>query len=63
MKPYLASVVPGLKTSLLDPVPEVRTDASRALGAIVRGTGEQLYEELLPWLMDTLTSEKSSVDR
>ena len=25
--------------------------------------GEQSFEELLPWLMSTLTSESSSVDR
>ena len=56
-------MIPGLKQSLLDPVPEVRTVAARALGAIVRGMGESGFEDLLPWLMQTLTSEQSSVDR
>lgn len=63
LNPYLSSLIPGLKTTLLDPVPEVRTVASKALGAMVRVTGESLFEQLLPWLMDTLTSEQSSVDR
>ncbi|KAF5292015.1 hypothetical protein FQA39_LY14132 [Lamprigera yunnana] len=61
--PYLPTIIPGLKTSLLDPVPEVRSVSARALGAMVRGMGESSFEELLPWLMQTLTSETSSVDR
>ena len=56
-------MIPGLKTSLLDPVPEVRSVSARALGAIVKGMGESGCEDLLPWLMQTLTSENSSVDR
>lgn len=30
---------------------------------MVRGMGEASFEDLLPWLMKTLTSENSSVDR
>ncbi|CAG9759746.1 unnamed protein product [Ceutorhynchus assimilis] len=63
LMPYLPKIIPGLKTSLLDPVPEVRSVSARALGAMVRGMGESTYEDLLPWLMQTLTSETSSVDR
>ncbi|KAG6461050.1 hypothetical protein O3G_MSEX012395 [Manduca sexta] len=61
--PYLPNIIPGLKSSLLDPVPEVRSVSARALGAMVKGMGESSFEELLPWLMHTLTSETSSVDR
>nr|XP_040228816.2 eIF-2-alpha kinase activator GCN1 [Anopheles coluzzii] len=63
LTPYLPNIIPGLKTSLLDPVPEVRGVSARALGAMVRGMGESSFEDLLPWLMQTLTSESSSVDR
>ncbi|XP_050533442.1 eIF-2-alpha kinase activator GCN1 isoform X2 [Daktulosphaira vitifoliae] len=63
LTPYLPSIIPGLKNSLLDPVPEVRTVSARALGAMVRGMGETSFQDLLPWLMQTLTSEASSVDR
>lgn len=59
----MPTVIPGLKSSLLDPVPEVRTVSARALGAIVKGMGESGFEDLLPWLMSTLTSEASPVDR
>ena len=63
LSPYLPGIIPGLKASLLDPVPEVRAVSARALGAMVKGMGESSFEELLPWLMATLTSEASSVDR
>lgn len=63
LTPYLPNIIPGLKTSLLDPVPEVRAVSSHALGAMVKGMGESSFEDLLPWLMQTLTSESSSVDR
>ncbi|KAM4051160.1 stalled ribosome sensor GCN1 isoform 1-T1 [Anomaloglossus baeobatrachus] len=63
LAPYLPSVIPGLKASLIDPVPEVRTVAAKALGAMVKGTGESCFQDLLPWLMDTLASDYSSVDR
>ncbi|XP_029296590.1 LOW QUALITY PROTEIN: eIF-2-alpha kinase activator GCN1 [Cottoperca gobio] len=63
LSPYLPSVIPGLKASLLDPVPEVRTVSAKALGAMVKGMGESCYDDLLPWLMETLASEQSSVDR
>lgn len=52
-----------MKKSLVDFIFQVRAVSSRALGALVRGMGEESFEDLLPWLMETLTSENSSVDR
>ncbi|XP_030828154.1 eIF-2-alpha kinase activator GCN1-like isoform X1 [Strongylocentrotus purpuratus] len=63
LAPYLPSVMPGLKSSLLDPVPDVRKVSARALGAMVKGMGESSFDDLLPWLMEKLTSEQNSVDR
>ncbi|KAK2714474.1 hypothetical protein QYM36_008881, partial [Artemia franciscana] len=63
LSPYLPTIIPGLKASVVDPVPEVRTVSARALGAMVRGMGEASFDDLLPWLMQTLTSEASPVDR
>lgn len=63
LAPYLPDVLPGLKLSLVDPVPEVRTVCAKALGAISKGMGSEGLGELLPWLTQTLSSENSSVDR
>lgn len=63
LSPYLPSVIPGLKQCLLDPVPEVRSVSAHALGAMVKGMGEGTFDDLLPWLMEKLVSENSSVDR
>ena len=73
----LASTVPSSVRFCVAPVPpptptfiyicsslaQVRSKSARALGAMVRGIGESSFEDLLPWLMQTLTSEQSSVDR
>lgn len=63
LSPYLPAIIPGLKQSLLDPVPEVRGVTAHALGAMVKGMGEDIFEDLMPWLMETLISETNSVDR
>ena len=63
LAPYLRDVLPGLQQSLVDPVPEVRGAAAKALGAMVRGMEDECLTQLLPWLMATLQSEASSVDR
>ena len=63
LDPYIEKVIPGLKQSLLDPVPEVRSVSSQALGAMVKGMGGEKFDELMSWLMDTIKTESSSVDR
>ena len=63
LSPYLNSVIPGIKTSILDPVPEVRAITATALGAMVRGSGEDVICELMPWLLEKLTCDSSRVDR
>ncbi len=61
--PYLPAILPGLKLSLLDPVPEVRSVSAKALGAMVRAIGENGLNEIIAWLMERLVSESSAVDR
>lgn len=55
--------MPGLKKCLLDPVPEVRSVAAKALGTMVGAAGESSFEDLVPWLKQILASANSSVDR
>jgi len=63
LAPYLPNILPGLKTSLLDPVPEVRAVSAHALGSMVRAMGEEAFQEIVPWLMEHLVLESSPVDR
>lgn len=60
---YSGILIPELKEILLDPVPEVRSVSSKALGTMVARMGEHGFEDLIPWLVQTLISETSSVDR
>ena len=57
MAPYVPLLVPELRTALVDPLPEVRATAARALGSLLRGMGQEHFEDLVPWLLQTLKSE------
>eukprot|EP00562_Extubocellulus_spinifer_P003852 CAMPEP_0178537748 /NCGR_PEP_ID=MMETSP0696-20121128/36753_1 /TAXON_ID=265572 /ORGANISM="Extubocellulus spinifer, Strain CCMP396" /LENGTH=3016 /DNA_ID=CAMNT_0020169993 /DNA_START=19 /DNA_END=9069 /DNA_ORIENTATION=- len=62
--PYLSTLLPDLKSVLLDPIPDVRSTAAKALGSLSRGLGEDTFPELRPWLIETLQAEGgSSVER
>lgn len=62
MAPYLTSILKEMKTSLLDPSPNVRSATARALGVMVKGQRE-ITKDLLPWLKDKLISYENPVDR
>lgn len=47
----------------MDPIPEVRSVAARALGSLIRGMGEDNFPDLVAWLLDTLKSDNSNVER
>lgn len=57
MAPYVPSLLADLRASLIDPLPEVRATAAKALGSLLRGVGDQLFVDLMPWLLTTLKSE------
>jgi len=48
---------------LVDPIPEVRSVAARAIGSLIGGMGEENFPDLVPWLFDTLKSDNSNVER
>ena len=54
MLPYLPALLPGLQDTVLDPIPDVRATAAKALGQLVQGIGVANVEEITPWLITTL---------
>ncbi|GMN25829.1 hypothetical protein TIFTF001_001087 [Ficus carica] len=63
MIPYIGLLLPEVKKVLVDPIPEVRSVAARALGSLIRGMGEENFPDLVLWLLETLKSENSNVER
>ncbi|KAK9292309.1 hypothetical protein L1049_020274 [Liquidambar formosana] len=63
MIPYIGLLLPEVKKVLVDPIPEVRSVAARALGSLIRGMGEENFPDLVSWLLDTLKSDISNVER
>ncbi|ANB15743.1 Gcn1p [Sugiyamaella lignohabitans] len=63
LQPYLPSMVSELEVAMVDPVPETRATASKALGSLVEKLGEEQFPDLIPRLMDTLKDESRSGDR
>ncbi|EPS66179.1 hypothetical protein M569_08598, partial [Genlisea aurea] len=63
MIPYIGLLLPEVKKVLVDPIPEVRSVAARALGSLIRGMGEENFPNLVPWLLDTLKADGSNVER
>lgn len=63
MIPYIGLLLPEVKKVLVDPIPEVRSVAARAIGSLIRGMGEENFPDLVSWLLDTLKSDNSNVER
>lgn len=63
VSPYLNDLVPILKSTILDPSPEVRSQAAQALGSLVKSMDEAQYEELERYLLLTMKSDESMVER
>ncbi|KAI9921758.1 hypothetical protein PsorP6_002282 [Peronosclerospora sorghi] len=64
LAPYMVNVLPSLESQLMDPIPEVRAVAAKALGKLVKGLGERHFAEMLTWLLTALKdNEVGSVER
>ncbi|ORX44432.1 ARM repeat-containing protein [Hesseltinella vesiculosa] len=61
--PYLPVVLPCVKEVLMDPVPEARGTAAKALGSLVEKLGEDNFPNLVIELLDTLKADSGGVDR
>ena len=47
----------------MDPIPDVRTIASKAMGRLVSGIGEEHFPTLLQSLIESIQADTSSVER
>ncbi len=61
--PYLNTLLPLVHTVLVDPVPEARATAAKALGTLVERLGETHFPDLVPGLLRILKTDTSGVDR
>ncbi|KAH7908270.1 armadillo-type protein [Hygrophoropsis aurantiaca] len=61
--PYLSTLLPMVHVVLVDPVPEARATAAKALGTLVERLGEIHFPDLVPGLIRTLKTDTSGVDR
>jgi len=61
--PYLQQLVDEVEVAMVDPVPNTRATAARALGALVERLGEEQFPDLIPRLIDTLSDETKAGDR
>lgn len=61
--PYLNKLLPMVHQVLVDPVPEARATAAKALGTLVERLGEVHFPDLVPGLLRTLKMDTSGVDR
>ncbi|KAI3427088.1 hypothetical protein D9Q98_007027 [Chlorella vulgaris] len=63
MAPYVTLLLPELKAALVDPLPEVRATAAKAMGSLVKDMGEEGLGGVVPWLLERMRSESSAVER
>ncbi|QEU59335.1 Gcn1 [Kluyveromyces lactis] len=61
--PYLQQLIDEVEIAMVDPVPNTRATAARALGALVERLGEEQFPDLIPRLMSTLSDNTKSGDR
>ncbi|KAI5120166.1 hypothetical protein M0805_008433 [Coniferiporia weirii] len=61
--PYLSRLLPLVHVVLVDPVPEARATAAKALGTLVERLGEEQFPDMVPGLLRTLKTDTSGVDR
>ncbi|AGO13312.1 AaceriAFR169Wp [[Ashbya] aceris (nom. inval.)] len=61
--PYLQQLIDEVEVAMVDPVPQTRATAARALGALVERLGEDQFPDLIPRLLSTLSDDSKSGDR
>ena len=55
--PYMKILIPAIKNSLFDSIPEIRASAAKALGKLSKGLGLVNSIELIEWLNQNLVKK------
>eukprot|EP01119_Soliformovum_irregulare_P021271 TRINITY_DN7050_c0_g1_i1.p1 TRINITY_DN7050_c0_g1~~TRINITY_DN7050_c0_g1_i1.p1 ORF type:complete len:2656 (+),score=946.17 TRINITY_DN7050_c0_g1_i1:489-7970(+) len=63
LEPYLPDIFADMKVVIVDPIPEVRATASKALGSLVKGLGEEQFAGVIPWFLENMKSSAGNVER
>ena len=63
MAPYVTLLLPDIQAALIDPLPEVRATAAKALGSLTLGMGTEALGDIEPWLLERMQSDSSAVER
>lgn len=63
LKPYLEGLMDEIRSVLLDPIPSTRATAAKAVGALVKGMGEEEFSGLVSWLLDTIQTAPGFIER
>lgn len=62
VEPYLDLLLPALRVTLLDAIPDVRRTSAKALGALAVSLGEKGLPNIVPWLVGALLGSARSHD-
>ncbi len=54
--PYMKILMPAIKNSLFDSIPDIRASASKALGSLSKGLGVENSKEIIDWLYSVLNT-------
>ena len=57
--PYMSILMPAIKKSLFDSIPEIRGSAANAMGSLAKGLGIENSEEMLGWIREHLNSHNA----
>jgi hypothetical protein len=60
--PYMTILMPAIKNSLFDAIPEIRASAAKAMGSLSKGLGIEHSTEMLGWLREHLNTNGISTN-
>ena len=58
IEPYMPLLMPQLRAVVVDPIPDIRAVAAKALGSLFESLGETHFPDIINWLITTLFSDQ-----